>query len=553
MRDVRKPGRAEEMRKSKTGDSFIKGALYLSLAAIVVKFLSAVYKVPYQNITGDVGFYVYQQVYPFYGIALVLATYGFPVILSKMISEEYAARGLHGVKTLFRVSLLTVGAVNLVLGGVLFVAAPVLANAIGDANLTWPIRAMATPFLATPFVSVMRGYFQGMQLMAPSALSQVTEQVVRIIVILIFSAWAMKHYGPYAAGSAAALGSFAGTIAALITLIIFIKRKSNQRASLTIRGPVPAAPIHWPTHVKTILAGGFFVCLSAMSLILMQLIDALTMVRLLGFTGLPLEWIAVNKGTYDRGWPVVQMGTVITTSFSLSLVPLIAQASLNKNTQAVQLYTKRALKVGAVFGGAAAIGLVMIMPSLNPMLFTDRQGEFALQILSFTVLPASLFLTGAAVLHGLGKRRALFLALITGLVVKVAANIFLVPLFQIEGAALASVFSFTVMSAFVVRAVLTKSIVGENMVLATFKWMAVIAGMGAGAFVWQYSGLYMLDNIASRAASAGLAISSAAVGGALFLYIVIKGNMLERAEWENLPKINTLFERMERKKGDGSQ
>ncbi|HZG71299.1 MAG TPA: oligosaccharide flippase family protein, partial [Chondromyces sp.] len=67
--------------------SFMQGALILTAAAIFIKILSAFYRVPFQNIVGDTGFYIYQQIYPLYGIALALSTYGFPVVISKLVAE----------------------------------------------------------------------------------------------------------------------------------------------------------------------------------------------------------------------------------------------------------------------------------------------------------------------------------------------------------------------------------------------------------------------------------------------------------------------------------
>ncbi len=67
---------------------WLRGAFILTLAALFTKILSAFYRIPYQNIAGDVGFYIYQQVYPFYGIFLALSTYGYPVAISKLIAQN---------------------------------------------------------------------------------------------------------------------------------------------------------------------------------------------------------------------------------------------------------------------------------------------------------------------------------------------------------------------------------------------------------------------------------------------------------------------------------
>ena len=60
----------------------MQGAFVLTAASFVAKLLSAIYRVPYQNFAGDEGFYVYQQVYPIYGIAMTLALSGLPQFIS---------------------------------------------------------------------------------------------------------------------------------------------------------------------------------------------------------------------------------------------------------------------------------------------------------------------------------------------------------------------------------------------------------------------------------------------------------------------------------------
>ena len=71
----------------KSNRQMMQGALILSLAAFIAKILSAVYRVPFQNMVGNTGFYVYQQVYPIYGIGMTFALSGFPVFVSALIAQ----------------------------------------------------------------------------------------------------------------------------------------------------------------------------------------------------------------------------------------------------------------------------------------------------------------------------------------------------------------------------------------------------------------------------------------------------------------------------------
>lgn len=66
--------------------TFMKGASILTISAIIVKILSAVYRIPYQNLVGDKGFYIYQQVYPFIGVFIIWTSYGFAVAVSKLLA-----------------------------------------------------------------------------------------------------------------------------------------------------------------------------------------------------------------------------------------------------------------------------------------------------------------------------------------------------------------------------------------------------------------------------------------------------------------------------------
>src|SRR3954462_12755550 len=74
-------GKEIVMKSVHQSKALFRGTFILTIAALITKILSAFYRIPFQNIVGDVGFYIYQQIYPFYGIAIVLGTTGFPVVI----------------------------------------------------------------------------------------------------------------------------------------------------------------------------------------------------------------------------------------------------------------------------------------------------------------------------------------------------------------------------------------------------------------------------------------------------------------------------------------
>lgn len=84
MENVRK-------RSSESGSALLGGAAVLGAAAIFSKLLGTLQKIPLQNVAGDEAFGIYNAVFPFYTFLLFLSTAGFPVAVSKFVSEHAAS------------------------------------------------------------------------------------------------------------------------------------------------------------------------------------------------------------------------------------------------------------------------------------------------------------------------------------------------------------------------------------------------------------------------------------------------------------------------------
>ena len=197
----------------------MKGALILSIASLIAKILSAVYRIPFENIVGNTGFYVYQQVYPIYGIGVAFALTGFPVYISKLVAEQRdEATKLRLVQQIFLILCVFSGAIFVGLR----VFAPFIALLMGDPQLVVLIKSVAWMFLFMPILAVGRGYYQGTFDMLPTAISQVTEQFMRVGMIIL-AAWAFTlfDWSLYQMGAIAMLASSAGAVVACLSFIKF--------------------------------------------------------------------------------------------------------------------------------------------------------------------------------------------------------------------------------------------------------------------------------------------------------------------------------------------
>lgn len=511
-------------------NSLIQGAAILTIAAIFVKILSAVYRVPFQNIVGDIGFYIYQQIYPFYGIANALATYGFPVVISKLIAES-AGDGQRRQEVV-RLSYYVTSCTGILLWAAVFFGAGWIADKMEDPSLRPLLQIVAFSFLLIPFLTVWRGTFQGEGNMVPTAVSQTVEQSVRVGAILLFSYILIgKGASLYTAGAGAFAGSIAGSLAALAVLFYFIKKGVSISGKKVKRGNTLAGK-----EIRMLFIQAAAICLSSIGIVLFQLVDSFNLYSGLIQSGMG-EWEAkMAKGIYDRGQPLLQLGTTAAASLALTVVPLVTSVYRRGLYQELDSCIQLALKVSFTFGLAATVGLINIMGEVNTMLFENGSGSFVLSIFCASILFSSLALTLTGILQGFDKDFIPALAVLTGILFKYMGNILFIPRFGTAGAAAATLLSFVWMALFLAAflrkhwktAFLKKEAAGK----AVF---AVLCMTGV-LQVWKLLIGYILFKEAhSRLIMAGTALSSVIIGAFVFIYLIFKLKVFTEEELQQIP------------------
>ncbi|MFC0417581.1 oligosaccharide flippase family protein [Cytobacillus solani] len=520
------------MGPEKNSRDLFKGALILTIAALITKILSAMYRVPFQNIVGDVGFYIYQQVYPFYGVALVLATNGFPVIISKLYAEQAVKQGKSGVHRLFAIAAVVLMLIGFSGFSILYWGAERLAASMGDPGLAQLLRMISFVFLIFPIVSVLRGYFQGTGNMVPTAISQVGEQFVRVLTILL-TAWILtkKEYSLYIVGSGAVLGSVTGGITAILLLGAFYWTR-RKRTFLSIE------KVNWKESrrlANALLFQGFAVCISSMLLVFIQMADSLNLYSILLSSGLTSEGAKELKGIYDRGQPLIQLGTVVATSMSLSLVPMITSEKLKEQMEYMHDKIRLAIQIGLFIGVGATFGLWSIIEPTNRMLFENSNGSEVLAVLCLLILFTSIIITTTAILQGLGNFLFPAFAILCGFGVKYGLNMILVPLFDTMGAALASCLTLgmvMVILLYRLRKLLRTSILSmRSFLVVSAAALVMVIVLKIYIYVTGLFPTFDHDRL-----FAGLqSVSAVIVGAIIYVWIVLKGRTFKEEELALLP------------------
>lgn len=505
----------------------LQGALILSVAAFIAKLLSAVYRVPFQNMVGNTGFYVYQQVYPLYGIGMTFALSGLPVFISKLIAE---AEDLPTQQAVARQVYRWVWALALVMFGGLMLGATAIARGMGDVQLAPLIRVVAWMFLLMPDLSVGRGYHQGQFQMLPTARSQVIEQLVRVVVILLAAGWAVTHdWSVYRMGTWALSG---GTVAAVAALFVLPRWRQ--------RDVVPGRRI--PRLGRRLLIEGGTLCLLTAMMVLLQLVDSFTVKNGLVAGGMNDLAAKSLKGVYDRAQPLVQLGLVVAVAFATSLLPALSEAQQQRRPKAFKRLTTTMMRIALVIASAATAGLISLMPWVDRLLFGNTAGVGMLAVYMLSIILATLIQTYNSVLQSQNSYRLTVLALLAGLLVKCLGNQWAVRSLGAVGASWMTVLSLAIMFLVIWY--------GSAVELRTGIWQRDFIRKLVGCMILMVAGVRLVvvllsagwPALAANRIAAGIGLLLAIpVGVVLFVTLALSWQLLTVREWLAIPHAEVLL------------
>lgn len=519
---------------NKEGHAIWRGALILTVSAFLVKIMSAAYRLPYQNLAGDVGFYAYQQVYPFYAIAVTLGGTGFPIVISKFIAEAKNGGGYRQEAQIRRHALIALFILCGLFFCLLFLFAVPLTKVMGDVRLSSLVRIAAFIYLFVPLIAVLRGNFQGEnENMMPTALSQIGEQALRVLLIIGSSWYLFLHHGnPYQFGRAATIGSVAAPAASLIILSFYFRKEKSPFVRTAKGAP---GRIDWHL-VKDLLISGCLFSLLALPLVSFQLIDSLTVIPLLNHAHVPDP--RTENGIYDRAYALTQFGIIAAASLTATIVPGLAKLSALRQKREVQRQASLALKISLAFGLAAAAGLAVIGREVNIMLFKNAAGTVSFSLGAFTMLTLSLILASSGILEATGRPWLPFLYLAAGGAAKLAGNYLLIPLFSINGAAAATCLATALTAWLNIRCLRRRSLAEALRFRLILKLCVAASGMVVAVLFWKRLIAIWESRLAdSRLFATGVALSGALVGACVFLILILILRYFDSGDFERLPLI----------------
>lgn len=429
--------------------SFIGGALILGLAGIISKSIGFLFRVPLTNMIGEEGYGLYNFPYSVYATILAISVAGIPVAISKLVSERITLNRHAEAHRIFKSALILMAVVGAAVSLLLFFSAELMVSTIWPEKAYYPLMGLVLAPLFVSLMAVFRGYFQGMQMMSATALSQIFEGLGRLIFGLGLAYLLIDRGVEYAAGG----GSFGATAGAalgliIITIIYFKQRPSIHQTIAHSEGQ--NSDNATLSYIKQVLLLSIPMSIGSVAGTLMPLIDSLMIQPRLLLAGFDESTATSLFGRIGASGTLINFSLTISLAIAISLVPAISEANALGDRLAVRKRLETAIRMAMFIVIPASIGMfILAKPILNLIFPSIQDAQVILQFLSIALVFITLNQVFTASIQGMGKYYIPVVFLLLGVIFKVAISYILtaMPAINVLGAVSGTIVGYFVAAA----------------------------------------------------------------------------------------------------------
>ena len=424
-------------------ESFYKGTFILTAAGVVVKIIGSLNWIFVSRILGGEGIGLYQMAFPIYLMALSISSAGIPVAISIITAERLALGDVLGARRIFRISLAILTVTGILFSMATYLGAEWLIDLrfIRDPRAYYAIVALAPAIFFVTMLSSYRGYLQGWQRMTPTAVSQVVEQIFRVITMVLF-AYMLLPSGLEFAAAGASLGAFAGAVAGFIVLLYYnhkLEREiaeevaSQKQKAGNSKGD-PCGKI-----IKRIFWLALPVSASSLMLPLVANLDLMIVPMRLEVAGFTVAEATEYFG-YLTGMavPLTNLATILTGALAVSLVPAVSEAKALGDKVRIAFRTGAAMRITTIITFPAFI--FMLHTEIATLIYNAPLAGPVVGYLATAIVFLGIHQVTTGILQGLGHTTVPLVNMAVAAVAKVGLNWVLtaIPALGILGATIAT-------------------------------------------------------------------------------------------------------------------
>ena len=441
-------------------NSFIEGTIIATLCIVIVKVLGMVYVIPFYAIVESAGAALYAYAYNIYGLFLEVATAGIPNAVSKIINEYNTLDKQEAKIRTFKIGKRLLSVIAIIAFLILFIFAPQIAGLIiGDLtggntieDVTFVIRCVSFALLVFPFLSVSRGFFQGHNIISVSSVSQVIEQLARVLVIICGSYIALKwlHLDLTTAVGVAVFGAFIGGLCALF--YVRSKLKQNKKALALDETFLVKDEVTNKEIIKKIIKYAIPVVIVSIAFTIYNNVDMILVLRTMNYLGMDaeeVEFIATGVSTWAPKISIVITSVVL--GLSASLIPNMVEAFTLKKYDELNHKFNKSLQIILFISLPMCVGISLLASSVWTVFYGyNSLGTSILTVAIFAPLFSNLYTVCNHTLQSMNKFKWVYISSITGIVLNALLDVPFMLLFDFigvpayYGATLATVVGFGV-------------------------------------------------------------------------------------------------------------
>ncbi|MCF0229429.1 MAG: polysaccharide biosynthesis protein [Parasporobacterium sp.] len=540
------------MNSRKNKNFLVQGAI-LGASSIIVRLIGIVYRIPLTNIIGDIGIGYYSVAFDIYQILLLLSSYSLPLAVSKMISARVAVNQYRRAKKIFNSALIFA----LIIGICAFLITFFLADFFAGTVMKVPQSAVALKVLAFGLVilsvlGVLRGYFQGLGDMVPTAASNIAEQILNAIVSVV-AAGTLFGYGsslvqgqyPYDNASEAygaaggTMGTVFGALLAMIILIVWVASR-NRKMSGKIREDT-SGPESTGIILKVLIMTIVPVILNTAIYNLSSIVDKFIFSNVMAARGMDPNirdgLIGMFSGKY---WLIVNIPIALSSALASSLIPAIVASKARKDKNGVIEKIRSALQITTLvaFPCAAGIGFLggPIIRFLFPSSSDPDKIALMLAVGCLTVVFYCISTITNSILQGIDKMRIPVLHSAFSLIVNAVLLVLLLNIFDMDVFAWIiadMVFAFVMC---ILNAISLKRILGYRQEKVRTFYLPLLASLIMG-------GLALLINtlLSKVITSSFVVIISIIAAVIIYVLLIFKMHIINEYNLRSLPGGNKLL------------
>lgn len=403
-------------------NSFMQGAMVATIAIIFTKVIGILYVIPFYNIIGDKGGALYGYAYTIYSTFLSVSTVGIPLAISKLVSEYNALGYYHARERVYKQGKRAITAFALLVFVLLVIFAEPIAKAIlGDIkggntiqDITFVIRVIATALLVIPSLSISRGYLQGNKFITSPSISQVVEQLFRVIVVVVGSYVMLKITGNVThAVSVACFGATIGGLIAYFYLkykIVKNKKEFVPKTKETEEEKKITTKEIWTKIFKYAFP---FVMIDVVGNACM-LINMFTVVKILvnycNFSVTDAETVMSSLTTW--GSKLCMIVSAIATGLVVSLLPNITDSYVRKDKKTVTKYINNSYEMLLYLAIPMTLGLSFLAKPVWEIFYSNHGlAAEVFTIFIFNGLTSSLYTVTLTIMQSIDKYKVVFVCL----------------------------------------------------------------------------------------------------------------------------------------------